>query len=445
MYKNKKFFVLGMARSGLEVSKLLAPENKIFATDLKEPTEENMNLINELGVEFKQLENPEEYIDSSFDYLIKTPGIKYTHPCVIRANELGIPVVNEVEIAYDYIDPSVQIIGITGSNGKTTTTTMIYETLKEAFKEKVHLAGNIGIPLSAMIKDIKANDILVAEISDHQLCDMYNFKTNISIVTNISECHIDFHDSYDRYKMMKKRIFNHHTSEDLAIINNDNEEAKNITTGIESTIEYFSKSADTKCVLRDGVIYYDNEEVVNTADFLVKGNHNAENAMCAIMVAKRFGVSNDIIKSVLCNFKGVEHRLEFVGNINGRIVYNDSKSTNCESTKIALSSFNQPTIILLGGLDRGHSFDELVPFMNNVKQVVCYGETKLRIKEFCDNFGFNCEVVDTLEEATNKAYELSTEGDVILLSPACASWDQFAKFEDRGELFKNTIKGIGEK
>ena len=159
----------------------------------------------------------------------------------------------------------------------------------------------------------------------------------------------------------------------------------------------------------------------------------------------RFGVSNDIIKSVLCNFKGVEHRLEFVGNINGRIVYNDSKSTNCESTKIALSSFNQPTIILLGGLDRGHSFDELVPFMNNVKQVVCYGETKLRIKEFCDNFGFNCEVVDTLEEATNKAYELSTEGDVILLSPACASWDQFAKFEDRGELFKNTIKGIGEK
>lgn len=444
MYKNKKFFVLGMARSGLEVSKLLACENEVIATDLKELSDENKELIDSIGVKFERLDNPEEYLDESFDYLIKTPGIKYTHPCVVRARELNIPVVNEVEIAYSYIDPSVNIIGITGSNGKTTTTTMTYEILKSAYPEKTHLAGNIGIPLSAMIKDIKPNDILVAEISDHQLCDMYNFKTNVSVVTNISECHIDFHDSYDRYKEMKKRIFNNLTDNDLVVINKDNEEAVNISNDVTQPKVYFSKTEETKCYLKDGKIYYDGECVVDTANFVIKGDHNAENAMAAIIAAKRYNVSNEVIQNVLYNFKGVEHRLEFVDNINGRKAYNDSKSTNCESTKIALSSFNVPTVLLLGGLDRGHSFDELLPFMTYVKHVVCYGETKLRIKEFCDNNNIPCTVVDELVEATNKAYEVSSEGDVILLSPACASWDQFAKFEDRGDLFKNTIRELGK-
>lgn len=345
MYKNKKFFVLGMARSGLEVSKLLASENEVIATDLKELSDENKELIDSIGVKFERLDNPEEYLDESFDYLIKTPGIKYTHPCVVRARELNIPVVNEVEIAYSYIDPSVNIIGITGSNGKTTTTTMTYEILKSAYPEKTHLAGNIGIPLSAMIKDIKPNDILVAEISDHQLCDMYNFKTNVSVVTNISECHIDFHDSYDRYKEMKKRIFNNLTDNDLVVINKDNEEAVNISNDVTQPKVYFSKTEETKCYLKDGKIYYDGECVVDTANFVIKGDHNAENAMAAIIASKRYNVSNEVIQNVLYNFKGVEHRLEFVDNINGRKAYNDSKSTNCESTKIALSSFNVPTVL----------------------------------------------------------------------------------------------------
>lgn len=443
MFKNKKFFVLGMARSGFEVSKLLGTDNEVFVTDMKDQKEEDINILNELGIKFERLDNPEDYLDNSYDYLVKNPGIKYTHPCVVKANELGIPVVNEVEIAYNYLDSSVEIIGITGSNGKTTTTTMIYEILS-SYKENVLLGGNIGIPMSAIVKEVKPNTIIVMEISDHQLCDMYDFKTNVSVLTNISEVHLDFHDSFDRYKMMKKRIFNHHESSDLAIVNLDNEEAKLLATNIGSTIEYFSKSDDAKCILKDGRIYYNGEEVIDTTKFLVKGNHNIENAMAAICVAKRYNVPNEVIQSILYNFKGVEHRLEFVDNINGRRVYNDSKSTNCESTKIALSSFDSPTIILLGGLDRGHSFEELIPFMTHVKHVVCFGETKNRIKEFCDTNNYPCVVVDDLVEATNKAYELSELGDVILLSPACASWDQFAKFEDRGELFKNTIKRLGE-
>lgn len=444
MFKNKKIFVLGMARSGFEVSKLLSKENEVFVTDMKDQKDEDKEVLASLGVKFSVLDNPEEHLDSTYDLLVKNPGIKYTHPCVVRARELNIPVINEVEVAYRYLDESVKIIGITGSNGKTTTTTLTYEILKAAYPERTHLAGNIGIPLSAMVSSIKPNDILVAEISDHQLCDMYNFKTNISIVTNISECHIDFHDSYARYKAMKKRIFNNLTNNDLAIINLDNKEAVSISEGINVPTVYFSKDQDTKCFYRDGKIYYDNEEVVDTKNFLVSGMHNVENAMAAIIATKTLGVDNETIQNVLYNFKGVEHRLEFVDNINGRRVYNDSKSTNCESTKIALASFTEPTVILLGGLDRGHSFDELVPFMTHVKHIVCYGETKERIKEFANTNNFECTVVDDLVTATKTAYEVSSEGDVILLSPACASWDQFAKFEDRGDLFKNTIKGLGE-
>ena len=378
---------------------------------------------------------------SNIDVIIKSNGITNNHCILEEARFKNIKIISDLQFYFDETKEEKSCL-VTGSNGKTTTTTLTYEILKTAYPENTHLAGNIGIPLSAMIKDIKPNDFLVAEISDHQLCDMYNFKTNVSIVTNIVEAHIDFHDSYDRYKAMKKRIFNHLTNEDLVIINKDNEEALHLTDGLDLNPVYFSKNSEELCYFKDSKIYYDGEEVVDTTKFLVKGNHNVENAMAAIIAVKKYNVDNETIQSVLYNFKGVEHRLEFVGNINGRLVYNDSKSTNCESTKIALKSFNQPTLLILGGLDRGHSFDDLTPCMGNVNYVACYGETKSRIKEYCDRIGVSCGVFDTLVNATNACYEKATKGDVVLLSPACASWDQYKKFEDRGDEFKNTIKGF---
>ena len=164
--------------------------------------------------------------------------------------------------------------------------------------------------------------------------------------------------------------------------------------------------------------------------------------MCALLVAKEFNVSNDVIMKVLTTFNGVEHRIEFVKNVNGRSFYNDSKATNVKSTQIALNAFKNPTILLLGGLDRGHSFDGLKDYLVNTKVIVCYGETKERIKKFADSIGIMCYVVDNLVEATNKAYEVSNEGDTILLSPACASWDQFESFEIRGNLFKEVVNSL---
>lgn len=443
MYKNKKIFVLGMARSGFEVAKLLGDDNDVLITDIKEQDKKNIRELEKRKVSFVKSDKPEKLLDESFDYLIKNPGIKYNHPCVLKARELNIPVINEVEVAFDYLDKSTTIIGITGSNGKTTTTTMIYEIMKKALNN-VYLAGNMGIPLSGMVRDIKPNSYLVMEISDHQLCDMYKFKTNVSVLTNISPVHLDFHDSYEKYKATKKKIFNNHTHNDLAIINYDNEEAMNLTKDIPSTKVFFSTKSNAEAYFKDNKIFYKNEEIIDVNKLIIKGKHNYENIMAAILVCKKFNIDNSIIQDVIYSFKGVEHRIEFVDNICGRDFYNDSKSTNVESTKIALQAMTAPTVLLLGGLDRGHSFDELIPFMKKVKLVVCYGETKKRIKDFCETNNFNRLVTDNLESATNLAFVNSEKGDAILLSPACASWDQFECFEDRGNLFKNTAKRIGE-
>lgn len=445
MYKDKKIFVLGMARSGYEVAKLLAPDNEIFITDMKEQDEEKVNELTNLGVTFKISDKPHELLDDSYDLVIKNPGIKYNHLCVVKAKELGISVINEVEAAYHYIDKSVNIIGITGSNGKTTTTSMIYEIMKEAYGDKVILAGNIGIPLSHFAKNIKKDSYLVTEISVQQLYDMYEFKTNISVMTNIYDCHADFCDGHDGYVNVKKKIFMNHGKDDIAIINKDNIEVMNITEDIRSNKQYFSKSGVGDCYYKDGIIYYKDEEVIDTSKIILKGEHNYENIMCAILVCKAYNVDNKIIREVINNFGGVEHRLEYVDCINGRYVYNDSKSTNVESTKIALSAFDKSTVLILGGLDRGHSFDELEEYMKNTKLVVCYGETKNRIGDFCDKIGISSIVCDNLVEATNIAYDNSEIGDIILLSPACASWDQFPDFEARGKLFKEIAIKCGEK
>lgn len=439
MYKNKKIFILGMARSGYEVAKLLSNDNEVFITDMKEQDKERVRELEELGVTFVISDNPSDLLDDSYDIMVKNPGIKYDHPCVVKAKDMCIPVINEVEVAYHYLNKDVNIIGVTGSNGKTTTTSIIYEIMKKAYGDRVVLAGNIGTPLCHYVKDIKSDSYLVMEISDHQLCDMYDFKTNTSVITNIYDCHTDFHDSHEKYVMIKKKIFNNHTKDDTAIINMDNKEVMDITKDIISSKLYFSCEKETNIFYKDGFIYLDGEKYLDTSKIILKGLHNYQNIMCAILCAKKYNVSDNIIIDVVSTFGGVEHRLEYVGNINGREVYNDSKSTNTESTVIALNSFDKPTILIMGGLDRGHSFEELKIPMRHTKLVVAYGETKNRIKDFCDGINIKCIICDDLVSASGIAYNNSSEGDVILLSPACASWDQFPDFETRGRLFKETI------
>ncbi len=443
MIKDKKVFILGMARSGYEAAKLLATDNKVLVTDMNEQDAEQVKELEKLGVRVVISKDPSDLLDESYDVMVKNPGIKYTHPTVVKAHELGIDVINEVELAYGYMNENINIIGVTGSNGKTTTVTLIYNILKEA-GFPVYIGGNIGTPLCHFVKDIKENEYLVMEISDHQLCDMYKFKTNVSVLTNIFDVHTDFHDSHERYVMTKKKIFNNHTKDDIAIINYDNKEAVDISKDINSTKYYFSKNSKQNVYLKDNAIYYHDEKVIDCNDIKLKGMHNYENIMAAISAVKVYNVDNESICKVLKTFGGVEHRIEYVDTIDGVDYYNDSKATNCESTKIALKSFKQPTLLILGGLDRGHSFEDLTPCMNNVTYVACYGETKTRIKEYCDKIGKDCGIFDNLEKATLSCFEKAQKGDVVLLSPACASWDQYKKFEDRGDEFKSIVNNLKE-
>ena len=440
MFENKKIFILGMARSGYEAAKLLSDyNNKIIVTDGKEQKEELVSELESLGVKVIITSDQLSLLDDSFDYVIKNPGIKYDNPVVVKAKELGIKVINEIEMAYSFLDKSVNIIGVTGSNGKTTTTTLISEFMKNSF-DNVYLGGNIGIPLSNFVRDIKPNSYLVLEISDHQLCDMYDFKTNVSVLTNITPTHLDFHKSYEVYQMTKKKIFNNHTSDDLAVINKDDEVSMKITDDIKSTKVYYGHDKTNLAYYDEEGIYYDGKLVIKLDDIILKGKHNYQNIMGAIIAVKKYGVTDEVIQKVLKEFKGVEHRLEYVDTIDGVTYYNDSKATNCVSTITALNSFDKPTILLLGGYDRGHSFHDLDNSMKNVKCVVCFGETKNRIEEFCNDLNIKCYKNDTLKEAMNVVKDICTPGDVVLLSPACASWDQYDRFEDRGDEFKNLVR-----
>ena len=429
-----------MARSGYEAAKLLSDyNNEIIVTDGKEQDSSLVSELESLGVKVIITGDQLSLLDDSFDYVIKNPGIKYDNPVVVKAKELGIKVINEVEMAYSFLDKSVNIIGVTGSNGKTTTTTLISEFMKNSF-DNVYLGGNIGIPLSNFVRDIKPNSYLVLEISDHQLCDMYNFKTNVSVLTNITPTHLDFHKSYEVYQMTKKKIFNNHTSDDLAVINKDDEVSMKITDDIKSTKVYYGHDKTNLAYYDEEGIYYDGKLVIKLDDIILKGKHNYQNIMGAIIAVKKYGVTDEVIQKVLKEFKGVEHRLEYVDTIDGVTYYNDSKATNCVSTITALNSFDKPTILLLGGYDRGHSFHDLDNSMKNVKCVVCFGETKNRIEEFCNDLNIKCYKNDTLKEAMNVVKDICTPGDVVLLSPACASWDQYDRFEDRGDEFKKLVR-----
>lgn len=445
MFDNKKIFVFGMARSGYAASKFLAHHaSSILVTDSKEQDIEKVRELNALGVEVAITKEPEELLDNTYDVIVKNPGIPRNHPLLFKAKKLNIPVVGEIEVAASYLPKNVTIIGVTGSNGKTTTVTILYQFMKEQGLP-VHLAGNIGVPLCEIVERINDGDFLVLEISDHQLYDLHHFKTNVSVVTNLSEVHLDFNGSFENYLNTKKRIFQNHTSHDVAILNLDNEYVMNISKDIPSKKIYFSSmNEEAKAYVKDGYIYINYEPFIELSDIRVQGMHNYENIMCSILATLPYGVTKETVKRVLNNFGGVEHRLEFVDKIDEKIFYNDSKSTNNESTITALHSFNNPVVLIMGGLERGQDFHELNGSMDGVRVVIALGETKERIKNYCAEINKDCVLVDTIEEAVHAGFDLANPNDVILLSPACASWDMYPSFEDRGEDFKKQVEMLKE-
>lgn len=447
MFENKKIFILGLARSGYQAAKLLSKRgNSIVLNDGKSEDKldaEQISELKSLGVELVFGSHPDDILDESFDYLIKNPGVPIDHKYVLKARELGIEVMNEVEMTYRLLPKDVKIIAITGTNGKTTTTTLTYEIMKKAYGDKVFLAGNIGYPFSSILEDVKSGDIIVMEVSCQQLENMTEFNPTVALMTNLSPAHIDFLKSYENYKRVKAKLFQNHTAENVAILNLENEDVISETKNIKSTIKYFSsKNEISGCFLKDNDIYYYGDKVMSRDDIFIAGMHNVENCMAAIMLVKEFDVSNEIIKDVISNFRGVEHRLEYVDTIDGRRFYNDTEATNIKCTQIALSSFDKPIIIILGGLERGQDFNELKPFMKNVKGIVGIGQCRDRVLEFGNTLNIPTYSFEHLTDGFDKCFEISDVGDIILLSPASASWDQYKECEVRGAEFKKKVEEL---
>lgn len=448
MFENKKILVLGMARSGYEAAKYLIKHgNTVILNDggsEEKQKKEQVEELKELGVTLIFGSHPDDLLDDSFDYLIKNPGIPIDHKYVLKARELNIEVINEAEMAYRLLPESVTLIGITGTNGKTTTTTLTYEMIKESGK-RVHLAGNIGYPLTSFLDKLEDNDIIVMEVSCQQLENMNEFKPHIALMTNLSVAHVDFLKSYENYKRVKLKLFKNQTANDIAILNIENDEVIDGTKDIKAITKYFSSKREINgAYYKDNALWYYGEKILDRDKFLLAGNHNVENALGAMMIAKEVGVDNESIVKVLTTFKGVAHRLEFVDEIDGVKYYNDTEATNTKCTQIALNSFNCDIVLILGGLERGQDFHDLDKYMGNVKEIVGIGQCRNRVKEYGTELNINTQIFETLDEAMDYINEIKQSGEVVLLSPASASWDQYKQCEDRGDEFKEKIRKMRE-
>ena len=447
-FEHKRVLVIGLAKSGVAVAKLLLHQGAIVTVNDRIPLEENpdaKSLIEE-GIRVLAGSHPVDLLEEHFDFVVKNPGIPY-HNCMVEAAiKKGIPVYTEVEIAYHLLEGL--IIGITGSNGKTTTTTLASLMLKESFPEhQVYAAGNIGIPLSQLAEQSTKEDIYVSELSSFQLMGIDQFKPKIACIVNIFSAHLDYHGTREEYIKAKLQLTKNQTEEDYLVYNADYPELITLIEGhTNATLVPFSRKTvlEFGASVKDDYIYFNGEKVIPVSTIQVPGTQNVENVLAAVAIAKLAGASNEGIQKAVQNFHGVKHRTQFVKEVNKRRFYNDSKATNIIATQTALRSFtNQSVVLIAGGLDRGNGFDELVPDLTAVSGIVLYGATKEKLQEAAKVAGVPViEVVNTLEEATKKAYEISKEDDIILLSPACASWDQFKNFEIRGDEFIQVVENL---
>ena len=444
-FANKKVLVLGLAKSGESAARLLDKLGAIVTVNDGKPFEENpaaQSLLEE-GIKVITGGHPLELLDEDFEWMVKNPGIPYNNPMVMRALEKKIPVITEVELAYLISDAS--IIGITGSNGKTTTTTMIAEVLTAGGQNGL-LSGNIGFPASQVAQDAGETDTLVMELSSFQLMGIEAFHPEIAVITNLMPTHLDYHGSFEEYVAAKWNIQKNMTASDYVVLNFNQDLAKELAKKTVAKVLPFSTKEKIDGAYLDGdVLTFRGEAIMKASELGVPGSHNVENALATIAVTKLRGIDNQVIRETLAHFGGVKHRLQYVGEINQVKFYNDSKSTNILATQKALSGFDNSKVILIaGGLDRGNEFDELVPDIKGLKKMVILGESAARVKRAADQAEVSYLDASDVRDATHKAFSVAEPEDIVLLSPANASWDMYKNFEVRGDEFLAVFKELKE-
>lgn len=442
-FNNKKVLILGLAKSGEAAARLLSRLGAIVTVNDGKAFEENpaaQSLLEE-GIKVVCGSHPLELLDEDFAVMVKNPGIPYQNPMVEKALSKGIPVLTEVELAY--LISEAPIIAITGSNGKTTTTTMIADVLNHGGKSAL-LSGNIGFPASEVAMTASQDDILTMELSSFQLMGIKDFHPHIALITNLMPTHLDYHGSFDAYIQAKWNIQNNMTADDVLILNAEQEQTKELAQKTQASLVYFSSKEKVEGAYQeDGKLFYKGEFIMDAQSLGVPGLHNVENALAIIAVAKLSGISNQAIAETLSSFGGVKHRLQKLGTIKDVAFYNDSKSTNILACQKALSGFdNNKVILIAGGLDRGNAFDTLIPDIKGLKKMILLGESAEKMKVAAESAGVGYLEAKDVADATRIAFEQAQPGDIILLSPANASWDMYPNFEVRGDEFIESFQRL---
>ena len=442
----KKVLVVGTGKSGIAAIKLLAAKNAdIVVLEGNKDADKNdiaQRIGSDISYDLIIGELPVQVMEK-IDIAVLSPGVPTDLPFVIELQELNIPVWGEIELAY--ICGAGKVFAITGTNGKTTTTALTGEIMKTYFKS-VFVVGNIGMPYTEYALDMKDSSVTVAEVSSFQLETINKFRPEVSAILNITPDHLNRHHTMECYVEAKARIARNQTKDQVCVLNYEDDYLRKIAKDIPADIFWFS--SETKLdrgiwLEGEDIIYCDKEKikVCTIHDMKLLGKHNYENVMAAVAIAMHAGVPIDCIRKAVKEFNAVEHRIEFVKEVNSVKYYNDSKGTNPDAAIKAVEAMVSPTVVIGGGYDKQSSYEEwIASFGDKVKCLVLLGATKDKIAQTARKAGFeNIIMVESLEEAVKVSSEQAEPGDAVLLSPACASWDMFKSFEERGTMFKEFV------
>lgn len=445
-FTGKKVLVVGLARSGMAAIKVLHELGADIVLSERKPAEElkELSTLKELGVTI--VDQSMEVFDQYYDLCVKNPGVPYRSPFMEALAQHGVPVITEIELAFQVAKPQ-HYIAITGTNGKTTTTTLVYEILNAAFPGKAHLCGNIGIPLCEIVMEeglMEESDHYIAlEISNYQLVNIDRFRPDVATIINLTPDHVDFMGSLEAYYKSKTEVYRNMKPEDTFILNADDPVLAEYVEKypVPATVKSFSlDNTDTDNYVKDGQLFVGDGPVLPLTSIRLPGKHNLQNVMIAVSVAKVLGISNETIQEVVEGFTGVEHRIEFVRELDGVRYYNDSKGTNTDATVTALKAFDKGVILLLGGFEKGLPMDDVKAHLGCVKKVIGFGACGPRL--VADTVGDDGIVVTTLDEAVAEAVKIAEPGDTVLLSPTTSSFDQYTCFEERGDHFKKLVNAL---
>ena len=450
--KDRKVLVVGLGKSGIAaVEAMVKLGADVSVQDSKAADAVDADLMAYLkdnGVTCWFGTTPENM--DVFDALILSPGVPVDLPFILEAEKAGAEVIGELEVAYRF--GKGQYVALTGTNGKTTTTTLVGEIFEKSGRE-THVVGNIGVAVVSKSLDVDDDAWMVTETSSFQLETICDFRPVVSAVLNLTPDHLNRHKTMENYGAAKARVFENQDENQYLVINYDDKVCYALAEGCKAKVVPFSRveELDFGAFVKDGYIVIKNEQgelirFCNTEELNIPGAHNLENALAAAAVAYFAGIDAEVITKSLVEFQGVEHRIEFCGEVDGVRFINDSKGTNPEASMKAIDAMKGGIILIAGGYDKGSSFDELIEaFDGRVKHMVLLGKTAPMIKETAERLGFtNSIIVEDMEACVNEAFRLAEKGDNVLLSPACASWDMYKSFEHRGEHFKECVKKLGK-